>query len=117
MTFWEIGDEESEDPRFIEAGPAACGLYFMAGSSCMRRIRYRPEIEIPDEWFISDRWVRGWPNGARLAGRLVDAKLWLRVPGGYQYAWIQPRNTPNAIRTKRKKDRSKWEAKAARKRA
>ncbi len=107
MTFWNIGDEEPEDPRFIEAGPGACGLYFMAGASCMRRVRYRPESEIPPEWFVPDTWVKGWPDGARLASRLVDVGLWHRVAGGYLYAWIQPRNTAEAVRGKRKRERAK----------
>lgn len=116
MTYWHIGDEEPEDPRFVTAGPGACGLYFMAGAWCLRQVRYRPENEIPGEWLISDRWVRGWPNGVRLAGRLVDVGLWLRVQGGYEYGWLQQRNTADAVRTNRKKEREKWEAKAARKR-
>jgi hypothetical protein len=105
--FWEIGDEEPDDPRFVTAGPGACGLYFMAGASCMRRVRYRPEFEIPGEWFISDQWVKGWPNGTRLANRLVDVDLWVRVPGGYQYVWIQPRNTAAAVRAQRKRQAAK----------
>lgn len=116
MTFWEIGDEEPEDPRFVSAGPGACGLYFMAGAWCMRQVRYRPENEIPDEWLIPDRWVRGWPNGVRLAGRLVDVGLWIQVDGGYRYGWLQPRNAAESVRTKRKKERDKWAAKAARRR-
>ena len=107
MTFWFSGDEEPEDPRFIAAGPGACGLYFMAGAHCMRQTRYRPEDEIPAEWFVSDHWVRGWPNGLRLAARLVDNGLWVRIPGGYAFDWIQKRNTADAVRAKRKKEREK----------
>ena len=116
MTFWQIGDEEPEDPRFVAAGPGACGLYHMAGAWCMRQVRYRPEIEVPPEWFVPDRWVRGWPNGARLANRLVDVGLWARVRGGYHYAWIRPGNTADYVRDKRAGERRKWEAKQAKKR-
>jgi hypothetical protein len=107
MTFWEIGDEEPEDPRFIAAGPGACGLYHMAGAYCMRQARYRPEHEVPPEWFVSDQWARGWQNGSRLAARLVENGLWFRVPGGYKFDWIRPRNTADAVRAKRKKERDK----------
>lgn len=117
MTFWLIGDEEPADPRFIAAGPGACGLYFMAGAHSMRQTRYRPEGEIPEEWFISDHWVRGWPNGPRLAARLVDNGLWRRATGGYEFAWIQRRNEADTVRAKRAAERRKWEAKQARKRA
>jgi len=117
MTFWEIGDEEPEDPRFIAAGPGACGLYFMAGAYCFRQVRYRPEHEIPQEWFISETWVRGWPNGLRLASRLVENGLWVRIPGGYAFDWIRTRNTADAERTRRKKERDKAAAKAAKKRS
>lgn len=117
MTFWQIGDEESEDPRFLTAGPGACGIYHMAGSWCMRQVRYRPEQEIPEEWFVPDRWVRGWPNGVRLANRLVEVGLWYRVVGGYGYAWLRSGNTAKYVRDRRAAERKKWEQKQARKRA
>lgn len=115
MTFWQIGDEEPEDPRFIAAGPGACGLYHMAGAWCMRQVRYRPESEIPREWIVPDRWVKGWPNGVRLANRLMTSGLWYRVHGGYGYAWIRPSNNTDYVREKRAAERRKWDAKQARK--
>jgi len=105
--FWNIGDEEPDDPRFTQAGPGACGLYFMAGAWCLRQVRWRPEAEIPGEWFIPDRWVRGWPNGARLAARLVAVGLWTATTGGYYFEWIRPENTPDAVRADRKRKRAK----------
>lgn len=117
MTFWQIGDEEPEDPRFTDAGPGACGLYHMAGAWCMRQVRYRPEHEVPTEWLVPERYVKGWPNGARLANRLIDVGLWYRVRGGYHYAWIRPGNTAEYVRAKREAERRKWESKQARKRA
>jgi hypothetical protein len=32
MTFWNIGDEEHSDPRYIRAGPGSFELYHKAGS-------------------------------------------------------------------------------------
>jgi hypothetical protein len=113
VSFWFIGDEEVDDPRFYEAGLAARGLYYAAGGQCMREARGRP---LPAEWFIPDRWVRGWPNGQRTAGRLVQVGLWERVDGGYCFAWIRPQNTPAALKANRAKELRKWEQKQARKR-
>jgi hypothetical protein len=107
VTFWLIGDEEPEDPRFIRAGIGACGLYFMAGAACMRTVRYRRELEMPPDWTVSDRYVKSWPNGVRLANRLVDTGLWYRVDGGYAYEWIRTENTPAAVRKKRARERDK----------
>jgi len=107
VTFWYIGDEEPEDPRFIQAGPAACGLYHMTGAWCLRQVRYRPEREIPAEWFIPETWVRGWPNGIRLANRLLIVGLWIEVGGGYSYGWIRWQNTPEAVRRERKRQTAK----------
>ena len=104
MSFWFIGDEECDDPRFHQAGAGACGLYFMAGSQCMRGVYKR---DLPAEWFVPDHWVRRWPNGARAAGRLVQVGLWERADGGYYYKWIRPQNTPDALRATREMERKK----------
>jgi hypothetical protein len=113
MSFWFIGDEEVDDPRFCEAGMAARGLYYAAGGWCMHEARGRP---LPDEWFIPDRWVRGWHGGARAAGRLVRAGLWERGDGGYWFKWIRPQNTPDTVRAVRAKELRKWHEKQARRR-
>jgi hypothetical protein len=106
MSFWFTGDEEPEDPRFREAGVAACGLYHMSGAHCMRQVRNQRDV-LPAEWFISDHWVRGWPNGPRTAGRLVQAGLWESVDGGYRFAWIRDQNTPAAVGRARARERDK----------
>ena len=102
MTYWLTGSEELDDPRFRKAGPAAIGLYVWSGEWCMDQVRYRP-AKIPAEWFIPDHWVRSWPNGARVAARLVSTGLWERVEGGYRFGWIRPENTADHVRAERKR--------------
>ena len=113
MTFWYIGDEEPDDPRFIQAGLAAPGLYHMTGAWYLRQVRYGPEREIPAEGFIPETWVRSWPNGIRLANRLVRVGLWIEVDGGYRYGWIRWQNAVDAVRIQRKRERDKWARKQA----
>lgn len=116
MAWWRTGDEEHADERFERAGLNSLGLYVRAGSWCMRQVRYRPEDEIPAEWFVPDYVVRGW-RSQRLAAGLVREGIWGRVEGGYNFAWILPRNTADEVRRERKRERQKWEAKQARARA
>lgn len=69
MTYWNIGDEECNDPDFL-ANPAAAGLYYLAGSSCMRQIyNRRGDDAIPVEWFVPDHFVTSIKNGPKLDGR------------------------------------------------
>ncbi|WP_156448333.1 hypothetical protein [Mycobacterium sp. NAZ190054] len=70
---------------------------------------------VPDQWEVPDYLVRGW-GAAKAAAALVRAGLWVRVPGGYRYAWIRKENTPDRLRALRKRERDKWDSKQARKR-
>jgi hypothetical protein len=107
LTFWNVGDEEWSDPRFIRAGSGSFELYHKAGSWVMGQVRGRPESEIPVEWFVPDEYVRGQRNGTRLANGLVRQGMWERVDYGYRFAWIRKGNTPDAVRTIRKNEREK----------
>jgi hypothetical protein len=110
MTYWHTGDEEHEDKRFcVEPGGmvTGLGLYTLAGSYCMSRVRYRPKAEIPAEWFIPDEWVKGQRNGSRIAKALVQNGLFDRRPGGYGFAWIRDRNTPADVLRRREEERNK----------
>jgi hypothetical protein len=107
MTFWNIGDEEHGDTRFIEAGPGSFELYHKAGSWCLGQIRGRPESAIPAEWFIPDEWVNGQYDGARLAVALIGVGLWARVERGYRFAWIRDGNTTDTVRRLRKNNRER----------
>ncbi|WAJ43130.1 hypothetical protein OK015_18085 [Mycobacterium sp. Aquia_216] len=107
MTFWNVGDEEHSDPRFVRAGSGSFELYHKAGSWCMGQIRGRPEEEIPVDWFVPDEFVRGQHNGTRLAKGLIAQGMWERVEHGYRFAWIREGNKPDAVRTIRKRERDK----------
>jgi hypothetical protein len=107
MTFWNVGDEEHSDERFIRAGRGSFELYHKAGSWCMGQVRGRPYEEIPVEWFIPDEYVRGQPNGPKIAQGLIAEKMWARVEYGYRFAWIRDGNTPDAVRRTRKHERAK----------
>lgn len=106
MAWWYVGDEEADDERF-RAVPGGLGLYVGAGSHCLRQIRYRPEAEIPPEWFIPDHWIKGWPNGSRIANALAREGLFVKMYGGFGFAWIREQNTADAVRRQRKRDREK----------
>jgi len=110
VTWWLWGDDEHCDKRFNEAGTHAMGLYVRAGSWCMGKVRYRPEREIPAEWFVPDDQVKAWCGSVRQANRLVDVGLWYRARGGYGFAWIRTENTADTLRAKRAAERKKWEA-------
>jgi hypothetical protein len=107
MSYYILGDEEHDDRRFLDAGPGALELYVRALGWCMHEVRYRPEAEIPAVWFIPIEWVRGQHQGVRLANRLVDQGVFGRVDGGYRFDWIRWRNTPDAVRRQRKRERDK----------
>jgi hypothetical protein len=103
MTFWLTGDEEHNDPRFTTS---SLGLYTRAGSWCMNQVRYRPEHEIPPEWFIPTSLVKVW-RATRQANDLVENGVWEPVVDGWRYLWIRHQNTADAIRSQRKREREK----------
>jgi hypothetical protein len=107
VTFWNVGDEEHSDPRFVRAGQGSFELYHKAGSWCMGQVRGRPEAEIPIEWFIPDEWVKGQRNGPRIAKGLIAQGMWERVDYGYRFGWIRDGNTTDYVRKRRKTDREK----------
>jgi hypothetical protein len=109
MSFWLTGEEEHRDPRFTTQ---SLGLYVRAGSWCMSQVRYRPEAEIPAEWIVPIWLVKGW-GSTRQAKTLVDNGLWQPAEGGWRYAWIRYKNTPDAVRAERKRERNKWANKVA----
>jgi hypothetical protein len=107
MAWWLVGDEEHDDRRFLDAGPGALELYVRAGSWVMAQVRYRPSAEVPEEWFIPVEWVKGQHSGIRLANKLVEQGVFVKVFGGYGFRHIHPQNTPDAVRKQRNKERDK----------
>lgn len=103
MTYWLVGEEEHDDPRFTTC---SLGLYVRAGSWCMGHVRYRRESEIPVEWFIPVTLVKAW-GATRQANELVRQGVLEPVIGGWRFAWIRPENTTDRVRAKRKRERDK----------
>lgn len=105
MTFWNVGDEESQDRRFAAVGAEGFGLYHLAGSWCLGQHRFKRDL--PAEWFIPNWWVASQRGGTRIAKNLVTQRLWKRMDGGYGFAWIRDSNTPDAVRRLRKREADK----------
>lgn len=67
MPWFKVDDALHSHPKTRKAGLAAMGLWVVAGSF---------SASYMTSGFISEYWVKGYPNGRRLAAKLVAAKLW-----------------------------------------
>lgn len=67
MPWFKVDDNFHSHPKARRAGLEAIGLWSLAGSHAMD---YFTEGFVP-QWFVSS-----WPNGKRIAERLVAAGLW-----------------------------------------
>ena len=76
MPWFKVDDTLHSHPKARGVGLAALGLWVMAGSYCSQ---YVTEGHVP-EWFVT-----GIVNGRRSSNELVEAGLWTRVEGGYQF--------------------------------
>jgi hypothetical protein len=107
MTWFNIGDEQHDDPVMRAAGLAAFGLYAAAGSYCMRQLT---------EGFVPAWYVKAWPDGPKAATVLVKHGIWGQVDGGYHYVeWRQ--ESAEKVRKRRAKWRADKERQAAAARA
>lgn len=89
MPDFRVNDQQHTMDASREAGLAAMGLWAMAGSHAMS-----PAV-LTDGW-VSEVYVRGWPNGRRAAAALVGAGLWRQSTRdgkpGYQFVdWTKQR--------------------------
>lgn len=103
MPDFRILDTADEHPKMRIAGPAAVGLWAMAGARAMR--------DLTDGW-VSEHYVAGWPNGKRHAATLVKVGLWSReerrgVPGYQFHDWGQVQRTAAQIETERARSRDR----------
>jgi hypothetical protein len=67
MAWFKVDDTLHSHPKPRKAGLPAMGLWAMAGSYSMA---YKLD------GFVPDYYVASWPNGRRLAERLVKAGQW-----------------------------------------
>lgn len=110
MTFWCTGDEECADQDWI-TNPTAKGVYDLMGSFVMSQIRNRRGDQVvPEDWFVPDWFLASIRGGKRAASYMVGVGKLKRVRGGYRFLYIQPGNTPEAVRKLRKHERDKKSA-------
>jgi hypothetical protein len=81
MPFFLIGDEEPDNPVIRAAGLDGFGLWAAAGAFSMHHLT---------EGFVPSYYVRSWPNGKKVAEKLVKHGIWAVVDDGYRYIeWKQ----------------------------
>jgi hypothetical protein len=75
MPWFKVDDNLAFHQKTLRAGNAAMGMWVRAGSECSSQLT---------DGFVADELVTAI-GGHKLAQKLVDARLWLRVEGGYQF--------------------------------
>lgn len=73
MPDFRIADTAPEHAKLRAAGPAAVGIWAMAGAYAMR--------ELTDGW-VPAYWINTWPQGRKYAARLVYVGLWTQEDRG-----------------------------------
>lgn len=111
MTWFRVDDNLAFHPKVLLAGNTAMGLWVRAGAYCAQQLT---------DGFVPDEMVRNL-DGLKAAPALVEAGLWSRVEGGYQFhEWTEEGRQPTRaeILDRRKVDRErKAERRAAAARA
>ena len=91
---------------------AAFGLYWRALSWAKDQTRGRDFLAAEsvlgdlESWFIPEREVRGL-KATRAANELVEARIWVRVQGGYRYVHLRDENKPKTVYEKRSRETSR----------
>ena len=106
MTWFRVDDRFHSHPKALAAGPAALGLWVIAGSWSAANLT---------DGFVPDHVLPRLADGAEeLARTLVAAGLWRRCRGGYRFHdWSDYQET----RDDRLRKRQRWRDKKARQRA
>jgi len=73
--WFKVDDNLAFHRKTLRAGNAAMGMWVRAGSECSSQLT---------DGFVADELVAAL-GGKKLAEKLVDAELWMRVEGGYQF--------------------------------
>lgn len=94
MAWYKIDDKLHSHPKARRAGLPAMGLWSLAGSHCMDYLT----DGVVEEWF-----VESWPDGRRLAEKLVKVGLWNERPDGCWefHDWGKYQPTADAVKEKR----------------
>jgi hypothetical protein len=73
--WFKVDDNLAFHRKTLRAGNTAMGMWVRAGSECSSQLT---------DGYVADELVSAL-GGKKLAERLVDASLWVRVDGGYQF--------------------------------
>jgi hypothetical protein len=103
MPWFLTDDQFHSHPKARRAGLAAIGLWNVSGAWSQAH---------KQEGFVPDWFVASWPQGKRLADRLVVSGLWLTATkgdeAGWQFHdWLDIHPTADEIEKKREKDRER----------
>lgn len=106
MVDFRVADSAPEHGKLRAAGPAAIGIWCMAGAYAMR--------ELTDGW-VPDYWVQTWPAGKRHAATLVKVGLWRReqrngIDGYAFHDWDQYQRPAQKVVEQREKARGRMAA-------
>lgn len=90
MAWFNADDQLHAHPKSRAAGLEALGLWVVAGTYCTN---YLTDGLVPT-WFIES-----WPNGKKLAQKLVETKFWEQTPDGeYRFlSWSEYQRTKEKV--------------------
>lgn len=108
MPDFRIAETAPEHPKLRAAGPAAVGLWAMAGAYAMGT------AQMTDGW-VPYYWVATWQGGKKLARRLVDVGLWTEyerdgVPGYLFHDWLDIQRSREGVEDEKRKARDRMQA-------
>lgn len=93
IAWFKVDDQLHSHPKARRAGLEAMGLWLLAGSHCMSYLT---------DGFVEAWFVQSWPHGEELAGKLVQAGLWLEADGGWQFHdWEKFQPTRESVKADR----------------
>jgi len=100
---FRIDDTAPEHAKLRAAGPAAVGIWAMAGAYAMR--------ELTDGW-VPAYWVNTWPQGRKYAARLCRVTLWTPETrggiDGYRFHdWLGYQRSASQIEKEREQARDR----------
>lgn len=99
MPWFKVDDTLSGHPKARQAGLPAMGLWVVCGSYASQ---YLTEGFVPD-WFVTS-----WPQGKKLAARLVDAGLWDAIDDGWIFhQWGERQPTKEQVEAERASTRER----------
>jgi hypothetical protein len=106
MPWLKIDDRVRTHPKTVKAGPAAAWFWFCGICYCREHLT---------DGFIGDGMISslapGVTSGKKLAEKLVAARLWHRVEGGYQvHDFLEWNPTRASVLKKRAEDRARKES-------